>query len=46
MMSLGETVQISQGGDREAACKHVVWGMLIVRVMIWEWWVVVHEKTL
>jgi len=45
-MSLGEMAQISQGGDREAAFWHVVLGMMIVGMMIWEWWVVVHEKTL
>jgi len=46
MMSLGEMAQISQDGDREATCRHVVWGMMIVGVMIWQWWVVVYEKTL
>jgi hypothetical protein len=40
-MSLGEMAQISQWG--ETACRHTVWGM-IVDVMIWEWWVVVHEE--
>ena len=43
-MCLGEMAQISQWGDSgEVACRHMVWGM-IVGVMIWEWWVVVHEE--
>jgi len=40
-MSLGEMAQISQWG--ELACRLLVWE-IIDGVMIWEWWVVVHEE--